>query len=123
MRDCQLRAPTRTMRSWVRACLDDLLLGGRVGPSATMICSAVATMAVTIRLERTRRSSADQRLGAGQPGQVGGELALAELDLVPDGLAHRGRTGGALAGDEEEVRALLVHVLDAASRPSGRRCR
>ena len=55
------------------------------------IASAVATIEVTIRFDSTRRSSADQRVGAGQPGQVGGELALEELELVPDRLADGGR--------------------------------
>ena len=48
----------------------------------------------------------------GQPGQVGGELALEQLDPVRDRLPHRRRPGGPLPGDEPEVLPLLVHVLD-----------
>ena len=47
----------------------------------------------------------------GEPGEVRGELALDELDLVADGRPHGLRTGDPLAEDEREVVVLGVHVL------------
>ncbi len=61
-------------------------------------------------------------VGAGQAVQVGGELALEQLDLVPDGHPHARGAGGALAHDEGEVLTLGEHVLAQHRRLSGRRC-
>ena len=49
--------------------------------------------------------------GVGQPGQVGGELALDQVELVPDRGAHGRGAGHPLPGDEREVGAPRVHVL------------
>ena len=46
----------------------------------------------------------------GQPGEVSGQLALDELDLVADRRAHRRWTSDAFARDEGEVVVLGVDV-------------
>ena len=108
-RDSQFSAPISTIRSWVRAVSaisfsasgraprGEQLLGGRDHRGHDQVGQHPEVLG-------------GPAVGAGEPGEVGGQLALAQLDLVADRLAHRQRPGGALAGDEQEVRALLPHV-------------
>ena len=85
--------------------------------------SVTATIEVTIRTESVRRSSGDQASVPGKPGEVGGQLALDELDLTTDLLAHPRRTRHPLAGDEAEVLALRRGRARRGCPPTGRRCR
>ena len=85
-RELQCRAPTSSIRSWVRA--------------VSRMAGTVSGRAFTMALGRADHERDDQVrehpqvLGGpvgrvGQPGEVGGQLALDEVDLVPDGLADR----------------------------------
>ncbi len=85
----QFSAPTSTIRSWVRACsTSSFSASGR--PATPRIASAVDDHRGDDQVRQHPQVLARPRVGAGQPGQVGGELALEQLDLVPDRLATAG---------------------------------
>ena len=82
----QFSAPTSTIRSWVRACsTSSFSTSGR--PAALRIDSAVDDHRGDDQVRDHAQVLGRPRVGAGQAGQVGGELALEQLDLVPDLLA------------------------------------
>ena len=116
----QLAAPMTTMRSWLSAVRTISRSTSGRPAGAVRIASAVSTIAPTMRLASTRRSSGVQSCDAGQPRDVGGQLALEEPQLVADRLPHRGQAADPLAGDEEEVRRGAPARCAPGSRPSRR---
>ena len=101
--DFQPSAPTSSIRSWVRAVSRIL---ARDSGRAFTIVSVAPTMSVTIRFGEHPQVLGGPPGRVGQPGEVGGQLTLDELDLVADGPAHGRRAGDALPRDEREVRVL-----------------